>query len=103
MRASDLVLGNSSSGIMEAAAFAIPAVNVGIRQRGRERGRNVLDAEANAGSILNAASKALSPEFRSSLQGMINPYGDGEAARRIVSVLATAPLGEELLIKRSSA
>jgi UDP-hydrolysing UDP-N-acetyl-D-glucosamine 2-epimerase len=103
LRASDLVLGNSSSGIMEAASFAIPAVNVGIRQRGRERGRNVIDAEADADSIGQAVERALSAEFRASLQGMTNPYGDGDAARRIVSVLASAPLGEKLLIKSSSA
>jgi UDP-N-acetylglucosamine 2-epimerase (non-hydrolysing)/GDP/UDP-N,N'-diacetylbacillosamine 2-epimerase (hydrolysing) len=101
LRTSDLVLGNSSSGIMEAASFAIPSVNVGIRQRGRERGRNVIDAEANPDSIAEACAKALSPGFRDSLRGMTNPYGDGDAARRIASVLASAPLGEELLIKRS--
>ena len=50
---SRFLLGNSSSGIIEAASFALPAVNVGIRQRGRERGRNVLDAEPDAASILD--------------------------------------------------
>jgi UDP-N-acetylglucosamine 2-epimerase (non-hydrolysing)/GDP/UDP-N,N'-diacetylbacillosamine 2-epimerase (hydrolysing) len=99
----DLLTGNSSSGIMEAASFALPAVNIGIRQRGRERGRNVLDAEASATSILDRFSVAQSAEFRQSLQGMENPYGDGRASERIASVLAAVPLGEELLIKRGAA
>ena len=95
----DLLVGNSSSGIMEAASFALPVVNVGIRQRGRERARNVLDAEAAAASILDRVGVALSEEFRRSLRGMENPYGDGRAAERIVSVLVSVPLGEELLVK----
>jgi UDP-hydrolysing UDP-N-acetyl-D-glucosamine 2-epimerase len=97
----DLLLGNSSSGIMEAASFGLPAVDIGIRQRGRERGRNVLHAEAAEGSIRSRIATALDPEFRRSLAGMKNPYGDGHAAERIVAVLASAPLGEELLTKRA--
>jgi UDP-N-acetylglucosamine 2-epimerase (non-hydrolysing)/GDP/UDP-N,N'-diacetylbacillosamine 2-epimerase (hydrolysing) len=88
---------------MEAASFALPAVDVGIRQRGRERARNVLDAEASAASILDRIGRAISEDFRASLRGMENPYGDGHAAERIASVLASVPLGEELLIKRRHA
>src|ERR1700722_20307588 len=62
LRCADLLIGNSSSGIMEAASFALPAVNVGIRQRGRERARNVLDAEATEGAIRERIGVALSPE-----------------------------------------
>jgi UDP-hydrolysing UDP-N-acetyl-D-glucosamine 2-epimerase len=102
LRSLDLLVGNSSSGIMEAASFAIPAVDVGIRQRGRERARNVLDAEASAAAILDRIRMAISAEFRESLIGMENPYGDGHAAERIAAVLASVPLGEELLIKRAS-
>jgi UDP-N-acetylglucosamine 2-epimerase len=95
-----MLVGNSSSGIMEAASFAVPAVDVGIRQRGREHGRNVLDAEATKESILDRIGIARSPEFRCSLAGMENPYGDGYASERIVEVLALVPLNEELLVKR---
>jgi UDP-hydrolysing UDP-N-acetyl-D-glucosamine 2-epimerase len=102
LRSVDLLVGNSSSGIMEAASFALPAVDVGIRQRGRERARNVLDAEANAASIRDGIGMAMSADFRRSLEGMENPYGDGHAAERIAAVLASVPLGEELLIKRAS-
>jgi UDP-hydrolysing UDP-N-acetyl-D-glucosamine 2-epimerase len=98
----DLLLGNSSSGIIEAASFALPVVNVGIRQRGRERGRNVLDAEPTVDSILDRVAVARSDSFRQSLRGMENMYGDGEASGRIVKVLASTPLGEELLTKRAA-
>ncbi len=100
LRSADLLLGNSSSGIMEAASFEIPAVNVGIRQRGREHGRNVLDADAGVESILACVATATGADFRASLAGMENPYGDGHASERIAAVLASIPLGEELLIKR---
>jgi UDP-N-acetylglucosamine 2-epimerase (non-hydrolysing)/GDP/UDP-N,N'-diacetylbacillosamine 2-epimerase (hydrolysing) len=95
----DALIGNSSSGIMEAASFALPAVNVGIRQQGRERARNVLDAPADTAAILAAIERALTPEFRESLRGMANPYGDGAAAETIARVLATVPL-DNLLIKQ---
>jgi UDP-hydrolysing UDP-N-acetyl-D-glucosamine 2-epimerase len=96
----NLLLGNSSSGIMEAASFALPVVNVGLRQYGRERARNVLDAEPHAESILEKVARARSAGFRESLRGMANPYGDGHAAERIVQVLTTVPL-QGLLRKRA--
>ena len=95
----DAIVGNSSSGIMEAASFALPAVNIGIRQQGRERARNILDVPADAGAILAAIERALSPAFRAGLRGMANPYGDGTAATTIAEVLAAVPL-EGLLIKQ---
>jgi len=90
--------GNSSSGIMEAASFALPVVNVGMRQQGRERARNVIDAVPETTAILAALERALSPEFRHSLHGMANPYGDGTAAKTIARVLTTVSL-DGLLIK----
>jgi UDP-hydrolysing UDP-N-acetyl-D-glucosamine 2-epimerase len=96
-----VLIGNSSSGIMEAASFAVPVVNVGFRQKGRERARNVLDAEPEAAAILAEIAKARSREFRDSLVGMTNPYGDGHAAETIVQVLTTTPL-TRLLIKDGS-
>ncbi len=94
----DALIGNSSSGIMEAASFALPVVNVGMRQQGRERAPNTLDAAADAEAIRAALARALDPAFRASLAGMTNPYGDGTAARTIARVLATAPL-DRLLVK----
>ena len=98
----ELLLGNSSSGIMETASFALPTVNIGIRQKGRERAANVIDVEPTAESILAGITRARSTEFRKSLEGMTNPYGDGHAAERIVGVLASSPLGEKLLMKKAA-
>jgi UDP-N-acetylglucosamine 2-epimerase (non-hydrolysing)/GDP/UDP-N,N'-diacetylbacillosamine 2-epimerase (hydrolysing) len=95
-----VMLGNSSSGIMETASFELPTVNVGLRQAGRERAANVIDAEPTHEAILSAVESASRPEFRDSLSGMSNPYGDGRASERIVKVLAATRLGEELLRKR---
>jgi len=101
LRCVDLMLGNSSSGIMETASFALPTVNVGLRQKGRERARNVLDAQPDAAAILARIAEARSPAFRASLEGMANPYGDGHAAERIIEVLTSVPLGPQLLVKRA--
>ena len=98
LRQVDLILGNSSSGIMEAASFALPCVNVGMRQQGRERAANILDAPDSSAGILAAVHRALDPAFRQSLAGMANPYGSGQAAETITRVLTTTPL-ENLLIK----
>jgi UDP-hydrolysing UDP-N-acetyl-D-glucosamine 2-epimerase len=100
LRQVEMLIGNSSSGIMETASFSLPTVNVGMRQQGRERALNVLDAEANSTSILEAVKKARSVEFGGSLRGMTNPYGDGFASEIITSVLTSVPLTQELLIKR---
>lgn len=94
----DALIGNSSSGIMEAASFALPVVNVGIRQQGRERSRNVIDAPAEAGAIGAVINQALSGEFRDGLAGMVNPYGKGTAAVTIAQVLTSVSLSG-LLIK----
>jgi UDP-hydrolysing UDP-N-acetyl-D-glucosamine 2-epimerase len=95
----DALVGNSSSGIMEAASFALPVVNVGMRQHGRERAGNVLDAPPETENILAAIDHALAPEFRASLKGMANPYGSGTAAATIAQVLTTIEL-DGLLIKQ---
>jgi UDP-hydrolysing UDP-N-acetyl-D-glucosamine 2-epimerase len=99
LRCADLLVGNSSSGIMESASFGLPTVNVGMRQQGRERARNVLDAEPVAASIVQQLRTADTPSFRASLSGMTNPYGDGHAAERIVEVLTTLPARDRLLLK----
>jgi UDP-N-acetylglucosamine 2-epimerase (non-hydrolysing)/GDP/UDP-N,N'-diacetylbacillosamine 2-epimerase (hydrolysing) len=97
----ELLLGNSSSGIMETASFALPTVNVGLRQKGRERAANVIDVAPAVEAILEGIARARTAEFRESLVGMANPYGDGHASERIVSVLTSVPLGAELLMKRA--
>jgi UDP-N-acetylglucosamine 2-epimerase (non-hydrolysing)/GDP/UDP-N,N'-diacetylbacillosamine 2-epimerase (hydrolysing) len=98
----DLLLGNSSSGIMETASFALPTVNIGMRQKGRERARNVIDVAPTMEAILDGLVRARSPEFRASLAGMENPYGDGHASERIANVLTSVALDQRLLLKQSA-
>jgi UDP-hydrolysing UDP-N-acetyl-D-glucosamine 2-epimerase len=97
----ELLVGNSSSGIMETASFGLPTVNIGIRQQGRERPRNVLDAAADSAEILAAIHAARVADFRESLREMSNPYGDGTASEKIVEVLTSVALGKKLLLKRA--
>ena len=94
------MVGNSSSGLIEAPSFRLPVVNVGSRQRGRVRAANVIDIQPDREAIAAAIGRATSTEFRRGLDSLVNPYGDGHAAARIVEVLATTPLDERLLIKR---
>jgi UDP-N-acetylglucosamine 2-epimerase (non-hydrolysing)/GDP/UDP-N,N'-diacetylbacillosamine 2-epimerase (hydrolysing) len=94
----DVMVGNSSSGIMEAASFALPVVNVGMRQQGRERAPNIIDVTADEADIEAGLNRALSADFRNSLDGMKNPYGNGTAAQTIARVLAETPL-HGLLVK----
>lgn len=96
----DAMVGNSSSGFNEAPSFELPVVNVGIRQRGRLRGKNVIDCGNGTDEIVAAIRQALAPDTRRALKGMQNPYGEGTAAPQIETVLASVALDDRLLIKR---
>jgi len=78
------LVGNSSSGIIEAPFLRVPAVNVGRRQDGRTRGDNVIDVPADSPAISAAIRQAVNPTFRAALTGR-SPYGDGHAAPRIIA------------------
>ena len=101
LRYIDALVGNSSSGIMETASFALPTVNIGLRQKGRERARNILDAAPVTTDIREKIVQARSDAFRQSLAEMENPYGNGHASEKIVEVLTTVPLTQDLLIKQA--
>lgn len=88
LRIADAVLGNSSSGILEAPAAGLPVVNVGDRQRGRLRSAHVRDVPAEPGAIAAALRDALLPETRARLAQLSGPYPSGPAAPRIVEALA---------------
>jgi UDP-hydrolysing UDP-N-acetyl-D-glucosamine 2-epimerase len=95
----DAMVGNSSSGLLEAPSFALPVVNIGSRQAGRERAANVIDCDPDAKAIGDAVGRALSPTFKQSLIGLVNPYGDGHAAERMVKCLREVEIGDRLLRK----
>jgi UDP-hydrolysing UDP-N-acetyl-D-glucosamine 2-epimerase len=92
LRNADVMVGNSSSGLIEAPSFELPVVNVGDRQKGRLRAANVIDCAANEDDVAAAVERALTPAFRASLAGLENPYGTGDAASRILHVLANLPV-----------
>ena len=94
------ICGNSSSGIVEAASFKLPVVNIGIRQKGRLSGRNVLHVACNSDEIISAWKTALTPEFKQSLDNLINPYGTGQAVYKMIKILKQTPLDDRLLSKR---
>lgn len=100
MRHSAALVGNSSSGIIEAASFELAVVNIGSRQQGRVRGPNVIDVECTQQAIEEGIRQATTPAFRQSLSGMKNVYGDGRAAQKIVERLRSVELNRELLVKR---
>ena len=85
------LVGNSSSGILEAASFHVPVVNVGDRQRGRECGANVLHCRDERNEIRASIGKALSPQFQLMCRSVVNPYGDSHSAGPIERVIVGSP------------
>lgn len=83
----DCVIGNSSSGLIEAPYFKTPTVNIGDRQKGRVNPESVIDCEPNSSGIKKAIEKAFSGDFRSSLKNMKLPYGNGHTSDKIIDIL----------------
>jgi GDP/UDP-N,N'-diacetylbacillosamine 2-epimerase (hydrolysing) len=92
MRHVDGVVGNSSSGLLEAPSLAIGTVNIGERQHGRLKAQSVIDCVAQRKPILDAIHALYAVEFRKSIQTMVNPYGSGGASPKIVQILKNHPL-----------
>jgi UDP-hydrolysing UDP-N-acetyl-D-glucosamine 2-epimerase len=102
MKNLDLMLGNSSSGLIEAPSFQMPVVNIGERQKGRMRAANVIDVGNSTAQISGGIAMALSKDFRKSIENMENPYDrfrDGQTSRRIKEILKTVELSEKLIKK----
>lgn len=95
----DVVVGNSSSGLLEAPALGTPTVDIGERQQGRLRANSVIHCAATASGMRMAVEQALRPEHRAVAALRQTPYGETGAAERIAQVLASHPL-EGLLVKR---
>ncbi len=99
LRVADVMVGNSSSGVMEAPSFGTPAINIGRRQNNRLQAANVINVNYNKDEIVAAIRQGATPEFRKVARLSKNPYGDGKASERIVEVLKTITINEELLRK----
>ena len=83
-----VLVGNSSSGIHEALTFNIPVVNIGMRQQGRERAKNIIDVPHDRKAISKAIQKALfDQKFKNLIKKMVNPYGNGKSSEKIVKLL----------------
>ena len=95
----DAVVGNSSSGLLEAPSFKIATINIGDRQKGRVRANSVIDCPTDKQSIIESIEKSYSKEFRKTLINTINPYGDGNASKSIVNVLKNCNLNN--ILKKS--
>lgn len=88
----DGVVGNSSSGLLEVPTFRKGTINIGNRQQGRLRASSVIDCEADESAILAALDRLYSPQYQAALLNVVNPYGEGGAARRIVETFETVSL-----------
>lgn len=102
LRRAVAVVGNSSSGLIEAPSFKVPTVNIGNRQAGRIRAASVIDAGCERAEILEAIQKAASAEFRESLGSLVNPYANpaNSAVKTIANALKRVELGDSLVKKR---
>jgi len=96
----DLLIGNSSSGLIETPIFKLPVINIGDRNRGRESAENVINVPHNYGEIQKAVNYGLSEKFKNICLNVKNPYGDGKAAERIIRVLEDLQIDKKLLIKQ---
>jgi UDP-N-acetylglucosamine 2-epimerase (non-hydrolysing)/GDP/UDP-N,N'-diacetylbacillosamine 2-epimerase (hydrolysing) len=100
MAVSSVMIGNSSSGLVEAPSFKLPAVNIGTRQSGRIRAENVIDVGYSVPEIVAAIKKALSKEFIAEIQECRNPFGDGKTGPKIANVLSRCKIDSHILQKR---
>lgn len=97
---SSILIGNSSSGIIESSSLKLPVINIGTRQEGREKSTNVVDVDYKKEEILEAINYIELSDYQKILENCINPYGDGKAAERIVNILKNIEIDNDLLNKK---
>ncbi len=100
MKNADVMIGNSSSGIVEAPSLKLSVVNIGERQEGRERANNVFDVEPDRDKILKAIKKAMSKRFKEKIKKCKNPYGNGKTGPIVSDILAKIKIDKKLLHKK---
>lgn len=101
MKVASVMVGNSSSGIIDAPSLGLPAVNIGIRQEGRERGKNVIDVGHDRQEILKGMKKAISDQgFLAEVRKCESPYGEGKTGPRIADILGRIEITPRLLQKK---
>jgi len=101
MKSANLMIGNSSSGIIEAPSLKIPVINIGSRQQGRNRTENIMDVEPEKNKILAAIDFALNnKDFLKKVKSCKNKFGDGKASQRIVKILKELEINDKLIQKQ---
>lgn len=100
MKHASFIIGNSSSALLEAPTFDLPAINVGRRQDGRLQAKNVINVEFNESDIKEAILEVSSKDFRRKITDISNPYGDGKSSPRIVDILLNLEINSKLLNKQ---
>ncbi|MBM7540035.1 UDP-N-acetylglucosamine 2-epimerase [Amphibacillus cookii] len=101
LRYATCVIGNSSSGLLEAPSFGIPTINIGDRQRGRLEASSVITCHPSELEIKKAIEIALSPEFRQKAKETINPYGDGNTSEKIVTKINDFLKNDKIELKKT--
>ncbi|MBC7088479.1 MAG: UDP-N-acetylglucosamine 2-epimerase (hydrolyzing) [Tissierellales bacterium] len=101
MKHAALIIGNSSSGIIEAPSFKVPTVNIGDRQKGRIFADSVINSTTQKEDIIKAIELALSNEFREKCLSTVNPYGDGNASIRIKEIIVKLLSNNSIKLKKS--
>ena len=100
LKHSECIIGNSSSGIIEAPSFGVPCVNIGRRQNMRVQAKNVINIKKYDTKMIKLGmQKAINKKFKKGLKNLKNPYGDGNSAERIIKLLISERKNKNLLIK----
>ena len=95
------IIGNSSSGILESPTFKTPCINIGKRQFGRLRAKNIIDVNIpKVSNLLNAYKKSQSKSFKNKIKNLKNPYGDGNSSERILKIILNTKIDDKLMFKK---
>jgi UDP-N-acetyl-D-glucosamine 2-epimerase, UDP-hydrolysing len=95
-----IVIGNSSSGILETPSFGVPTVNIGDRQRGRIQARNIINCQIETEAIVNAIKRGLDEKFKDYAAGAISPYGEGHASEQIIRIIKQTLYASSINLKK---
>ncbi len=96
----DVLIGNSSGAITQSAIIGIPAINIGTRQRGREKSENIISCSYSKEEIKKALKKASNPKFRLFSKKCASPYGDGKTGAKVLELLSEMELDKKYLQKK---
>ena len=95
----EVIIGNSSSGIIESPSFKVPSVNIGNRQKGRLSSPSTIHCTYKSSEIIRSIKKSLSKKFKKNLKKILNPYGDGLTSEKILNILKKTDVNEKILNK----